>query len=180
MNIKHESRSDSWGTPAAIIERVRRVLGGIDYDPASAPWAQETVKAAMFHDALYDSLENPWPVGEFPRSVFLNPPGGKLGNKSKTVLFWKKLMEYRYSGQLSHAVFLAFSLEALQTTQSCAASVGIFPLCVPEKRLRFLTPDGKVGSAPSNGNCIVYVPGTTNNTGKFISEFYDLGVVINT
>jgi ParB family chromosome partitioning protein len=168
MNIQHSMRNDSWATPAEIIERARAVLGSIDLDPASCDWANGRVRAAKYYTEYDNGLEQPW----FGR-VFLNPPGGKVGNKSKTGLFWRKLMES--VPDIKGAVFMGFSLECLQTTQKYAAkSVLDFPICVPSTRIRFVTPNGP-GDAPSHSNVIAYVPGSEDRTEAFFRAFRDLG-----
>lgn len=173
MNIQHSSRTDQWFTPVEILTRVHEVLGHPDLDPASCAEANERVQARQYFSE--GALEKEWPAG----SVFCNPPGGKLGNKSKTALFWKKFMEMRATGALTHGIFLCFSLEALQTTQSNFPSVGEFVLCVPKQRIPFDRPDGSKGDAPSHSNVIAYVPGTVDERERFIAAFSSLGVILN-
>jgi hypothetical protein len=172
MNIQHSSRTDLWYTPAPIIEMARSVLVTIDFDPASDAAANTAVGARTYRTEENSSLEGSWPDDV---SIWLNPPGGKVGNRSKTGLFWERLMAHRTEGKLRHAIFLAFSAEALQNTQgkSCAPIMA-FPFCVPAKRIRFVSPDG-VKSAPSHSNVIVYVPGTVDRTDHFMETFWDLG-----
>jgi len=57
-----------WYTPAEYIELAREVMGKIDLDPASNPFAQETVKAEQFYTEDDDGLSQPW-WGQ----VWLNP-----------------------------------------------------------------------------------------------------------
>ncbi len=103
MNIQHSSRSDRWFTPRDILARVRHVLGTIDLDPASEAAANDVVQAETYYTAMEDGLTRQW-----HGRVFLNPPGGKRGNKSMTALFWRKLMTEVYAGRVQQAVFLAF------------------------------------------------------------------------
>lgn len=172
MNIKHSSKSAEWFTPAPILNVVKRVLGSIDLDPASNELANKEVQASVIFTKETDGLLSDWPVG---CSVFVNPPGSKINGKSNTVMFWQKLMAYQKAGKLRHAIFLAFSMEAMQTTQDkdCKAIMD-FPLCVPSKRIAFVSPNGDKDS-PSHANCIVYVPGTVNKTELFINYFSQLG-----
>lgn len=177
MNIQHSSRSDEWYTPDYIIEKVRSLLGTIDFDPASSTLANAKVQACKFFTKDDDALTTEW----LPGTLFCNPPGGKIKNKSKTALFWEKLMCWRESGNLTHGVFLAFSLEALQTSQGkgCKA-IGEFPFCVPKSRIKFVLPNGSIPTAPSHSNVLVYVPGTVDKTEEFYNIFSALGNVINT
>lgn len=175
MNIQHSSRTDLWGTPIDIIEAARDVLGGIDLDPASDERFNARVGASKILTASDDALVTPWPNG---CSVFLNPPGGKRGRDSMTVLFWQRLLEYRQQGSMKHAIFLAFSLEALQTTQQCELSIGHFTMCIPRRRLRFVSPDGATGEAPSHSNVIAYLPGTVQVHSRFVSLFSQFGICI--
>jgi len=54
-------------TPALYVEAVRKVMGGIDLDPASNDEAQKTVQAKIWHTE--NGLKISW-----PGRVFLNPP----------------------------------------------------------------------------------------------------------
>src|SRR5688572_17987036 len=85
VNVQHSSASDSWATPADIVERARHVLGGvIDLDPASDSFAQETVRATRYITREENGLVTPWHGRAKPGNVFLNPPGGKDGKYSRT------------------------------------------------------------------------------------------------
>lgn len=178
MNVQHSSRSDEWYTPVTILERVHKVLAYIDFDPASSYAANTRVQAKEFLTREEDGLNAEWSG----RTIFCNPPGGKIGNQSKTALFWDKLMRYREkSEEFDHAIFLAFSLEALQVTQHRSnLAIAQFPFCVPSERIRFDLPDGSTPTAPSHSNMIVYVPGKLNNTDLFYEVFSPLGCVLNT
>lgn len=114
MNIKHSSRTDLWYTPMPIINLIREVIGTIDLDPASDLFGNSRIQATKYLTSEDDGLVSEW---DPYCSVYCNPPGGKIGNKSQVGLFWKKLMEYRDSGTLKHAIFMAFSIEAFQSTQ---------------------------------------------------------------
>ena len=177
MNIQHSSRQDCWYTPPQILEMAREVLGAIDLDPASDAWGNETVKAEKFFTQAECGLTQNWSFSDDPLTVWLNPPGGKVGNKSQTALFWGKLMDMRRTGGLKHAVFMAFSAEALQNTQGKGTPCLMdFPFCIPAKRIRFVS-RGVEKFAPSHSNAIVYVPGTVNESGKFRNVFTQLGAV---
>ena len=177
---------NSWRTPADIIDRARRVLGTIDLDPASDVEANERVQARRILTAEDDGIVSPWladDVGESgPLTIWLNPPGGKRGSESLPALFWERLVCFRDSGSLHDAIFLAFSLETLRTTQVSGLGRRAidFPFCVPKKRIAFQHPDGTGQRSPPNANAIVYVPGTADRTGLFLHEFSEIGGCGNT
>lgn len=176
MNVQHSSRTDRWYTPIPIIEKVERVLGRIELDPASDAFGQVRIGAMRYIDEGDDGLTTSW--GEEPLSIFLNPPGGVTKGRSRMRLFWEKLMRHRETVGIKHAVFLAFSAEALQRTQGREVpSMMQFPICVPSKRIRFDAWGGLSGAAPSHSNVIVYVPGQWDRTDEFIRVFSSLGNV---
>lgn len=166
----------NWRTPVDIIERVRHVFGGtIDLDPASDAEAQKTVRATRWigEDGTWAS----WGTG----SVFINPPGGKLFKAARQTLptaFWSRLMREAALGTVTHAIFLAFSLEQLRTTQTPGVPDMLhFPLCIPRKRIAFIDPAGGKKAAPRYANAIVYVPGTIDRRELFAETFGPLGAV---
>jgi hypothetical protein len=172
MNIQHSSRTDQWFTPAPIITLVKKVLGNIDLDPASSELANVLVGAKNIIDVETNGLSVEWPED---CNIYINPPGGKTNGKSNTFLFWKKLMEYRNAGKLNHAIFMAFSAEAMQTTQGKKIQTMLdFSICIPAKRIAFVSPNG-IKNSPSHSNCIIYIPGNINKTSDFIKHFSALG-----
>ncbi len=192
MNVQHSSRHDKWYTPLDIIESVRFVLAGesgpIDFDPCSDEFGNSRVKARWYENEdgtdwyywpqkVTRRVSPLLPDTERGISVFVNPPGGKTKNRSSPVLFWEALLDFRSRGSLSHAVFLAFSIEQLQTTQQCAESMLDFPICIPRKRIKFDTSGPTLPRSPSHSNAIVYVPGSCDNTLEFVKEFSKYGKV---
>ena len=179
MNIQHSSRLDAWETPQYIIDMVHEVLGGIDLDPASSHSANERVQAGDILTEDQDALNIEWPCDDHT-SLYINPPGGKVGRHSKTGLFWQKLMRYRQQGMIKDAIFMFFSIEALQVTQNYECpSAGQFLACVPSKRIKFIDPTNPEKVSPSHSNMIVYVPGSRDRSFKFKRVFEQLGVLIN-
>ncbi len=161
-----------WGTPDTILKMARAVLGKIDLDPASDAKWNESVQAAEYITEQQCGLATPWTYG----TVWLNPPGGKIGNRSRTGLFWEKLMRHRRSGLLTHALFMAFSAESLQNTQGKDEPPMLaFPFCIPAKRVQFVS-RGVEKTQPSHSNAIIYVPGKVDSTHKFVEVFSTLGV----
>jgi hypothetical protein len=178
MNIQHSSRFDDWLTPVDILNKVRMVLGSIDVDPASSEYANKRVGASRYITETADGLEANW--CNWPSRIFINPPGGKIKNRSKTIKFWEHLMHYRSQGLVSQAIFLCFSVEALQSSQGKGVpAIGEFPFCVPAKRIHFDREGVAIAKAPSHSNAIVYVPGKENNSKLFANVFRDVGTIIN-
>lgn len=175
---QHSCQTDVWYTPHHVIERAREVLGGFDLDPASNAFGNTRVQAARYIDEAENGLTADW--GDAKR-VFLNPPGGKLNGKSLPALFWRKLMEHvAWRDMRPEFIWIGFSLEQLRVSQGPTVhpfhSMGEFPLCIPEKRLRFVDADGKVQTRPTHSNLIVY------NGPKFQlfkKMFGDLGTIIH-
>lgn len=178
--VFHSSVSDNWWTPDWLVNLSKEVLGEIDLDPASSYESNLKIGAARFIDEKSNGLITPWNDNENePISVFLNPPGGKIGNKSKAGFFWNTLMAYASADFISHAIFLAFSIEALQTTQiNSSQPITSFPLCIPKKRIAFVDPINNARHSPSHSNAIAYIPGTKDESQKFIDVFQDVGAIM--
>ncbi len=169
MTFNHSSNSNEFYTPPAIVEAARATMGGIDLDPASCEEANEVVGAAIFFgpgSPVSEGLHSGcWraPAGVPGARVFLNPPGGKVGQRSSAVVWWEKLYNEWLVGNVSQAVFICFNLEVLNTTQASPVPCLEFPICYFAKRPRFWPPGtppelrGKTG-APKYPGCAVYLP----------------------
>lgn len=174
MNVQHSNRSDLWYSPRHIMQLVHLTLGNIDIDPASDEQANLVVKADRIITAEQDALSMDYWFLE-PSTVYCNPPGSKIGNKSKAGLFWDKLMMHWEEGLIEHAIFMGFSVEQLATTQSARVPMIQFPVCIPRKRIAFVSPNDDTKCAPSHSNCICYIPGRVNQTSVFKEVFAPLG-----
>ena len=188
-NPRHSSSKENWGTPPWILEAARSVLGPIDVDPASSHAANKIVRAAYIWTKESDGLVNSW-QGQWgdnrPRSIWLNPPGGKTektegkkGGQSKVKLWWQKTLVERLNPLFGHQLFLSFSIEACQVTQlECERSLLDFPTCFFKRRVDYLDP---ITGLPVTGNthssCITYVPGSLNETHRFWEVFENFGKV---
>lgn len=182
LNVKHSSEYSDWISPIWLIEMARTVMGSIDLDPATDFNAQKYVKAT---NCFFDKgLTMKW-FG----NVFLNPPGGKVGNQSQAVIWWQKLMEEIYSRRVRHAIFVGFSLEILQTSQGdlTLPTVGDFTFCVPRARIKFQKWSEELGrlyspSSPSHANVIAFVDGPLSDNAtreRFLRFFEKMGVICN-
>lgn len=175
MLIQHSSETQEHYAPEFIVEASRNLLGNIDLDPASNSIANKIVKANNFFTKEQDGLKQKW-----QGKIFLNPPGGKTGNKSNSKLFWEKLSKEWFSQNVSEAVFLAYSLEALQTTQDLEFPILFFPFCIPKKRIKFYDYRGYVSKSPTHANCLVFLPdklNIENSIKKFTYYFSEIGMI---
>jgi ParB family chromosome partitioning protein len=169
-NPQHSSISKEHYTPAHIVELARATMGCIDLDPASCPMANEVVKANHFFSQAMDGLSQDW-----WGNVFVNPPGGKIRNRSSQAVWWDKLQQEYLAGRIVQAVFVGFSLEILAQRQSILD----YPFCIPSGRIRFLTQlDGLLveNPNPTHANVLVHLPQRPNvTTSRFLSLFSQLG-----
>jgi hypothetical protein len=71
MNPLLSSEYQEHGTPCEIVAAARRVMGGIELDPASSASANDRVKADRYLDKHSNSLAISWEAA----SALINPPG---------------------------------------------------------------------------------------------------------
>lgn len=171
-SFEHTCLSVEHYTPSFIVEAAREVLGVIDLDPASNMIANRTVNASFYYDQGSNGLEASWnqPLAR-PSSIFLNPP-------TPSKLWWIKLLEEVALGHVSHAIFVGFSVQLVQTSQlNTDASILDYPCCFPQRRVAYLDPTGKAQKSPPGASVIVYVPGTVDRSYEFGDVFCNLGAV---
>lgn len=163
-NPRHSKATKRWGSPEDTVERCRRVMGAIDFDPCSEAVFQAVVQATQYYSLTErgeDGTLLPW----HGRSL-VNPPGGLI------VEFWEKMQaEARRPGGLDQCVWVGFSVEQLCILAGAETHPMDFSLCILRKRLGFRRHDGFQGS-PSHGN---YVCGIGVDHQAFAREFGPLG-----
>lgn len=193
MTFEHSSESNEHYTPPAIVEAARQTMGGIDLDPASCEEANEVVQATAWIGQAGNGLSGPWTWSKPrpPQRVFLNPPGGKVGKRSSSVVWWEKLCDEWLDGNVEQAVFICFNLEVLNTTQASPSQCLDFPICYFRTRPRFWPPGtppelrGCTGS-PKYPGAAVYLPPAVSCRGdwgvqcteRFREAFAPLGRVV--
>lgn len=159
VSARHSKATQRWGSPEDIVERARRVMGGIDLDPCSESTFQAVVQAATYYSFTErgeDGLALPW----FGR-VFCNPPGGLVPE------FWDRAI----TSSVDQFFWVGFSVEQLCILTDAAQHPLEFAHCILRKRIPFTRHDGFEGS-PSHGNYVCY---SGPNTGAFKREFAPLG-----
>lgn len=170
-------------TPPEIVEAAREVLGGaIDLDPASCPPANGIVRAVRFFTKEDDGLAKPW-----SGTVFLNPPGGKDSTEGNQLRWWRRLVRAWLDHHVRTAIFIAFNIELLRSSQGAEGNELLsaleFPVCIPRERICFLTElNGRIvrQKSPVRPNAIIYLPdrGSIEECVTFQRAFSKFGAVI--
>ncbi len=169
-------------------------MGSIDLDPASCERSNEIVKAAHIFDLDRNGFTAVW-----DGNVFLNPPGGKCdkhgmpsednSGQSATKAWWFKLAREWKTGHISHAIFLGYSMEILQTTQVDTPEIDgkklpiplDFPMCFPSRRISFLNEENKAVCGNTHASVVVFLPGIGRDLDyplmvrRFKKKFRDIG-----
>ena len=157
-HVAFNSGCNEWYTPADIIEAARRMMGGIDLDPASSDIANHVVKAAKYYTAEMNGLDKAW-----WGNVWLNPPY----SADLIEAFTQKAV--KESPNIRQMIIL---VNNATETKWFRALVGISSaICFPSSRVKFYLPDGKTGS-PLQGQALLYVGA---NPSEFLAEFSAFG-----
>ncbi len=158
---RHGGGVIEWYTPKDDIERVRKVLGTIELDPATSDAAQKIVKAKIHYTKEDDGLARPW-----QGKVFLNPP-------FKTPLvsqFVNKLCDEHEAGRVTEAILLTNDNTDTGWWQRAAETARA--LCFNRGRISFYNEAGE-SSSPTNGQTFFYLG---NSEQPFLEIFSDRGV----
>jgi len=143
-HVANNSGDNEWYTPQQYTAAARVVMGNIDLDPASTPFANQTVRATRFYTAEEDGLAQEW-----KGCIWLNPPYSRdLCHK-----FCRKLIDSIQTGDVPEAVILvnnATETEWFQLLITHASAV-----CLPAGRIVFLKTDGE-RNHPLQGQAIIY------------------------
>jgi T5orf172 domain len=131
-------------SPKPLVEAARKVMGGIDLDPASEVIANRWIQAGKIYTISEDGLKQPW----FGR-VYLNPPFGRWA------LWGPKLLEEWYR-DVEQMVVLC-SQTALSAQQFRPILDACDALCIETGRSSFWGPNLKEGrSGPHFGTALLY------------------------
>lgn len=163
MNANHLAKTPSWGTPPAIVEMARNVMGGIDIDASSSHyWNEHLVRARDFYHQYCSPLDlTSHPVGRW----FFNPPGGLVKE------FFRLAMDRHLEG--STVFWVGFSVEQLAYLQPHVFN-SKFVRCIPRSRIRFMVEadDGppKPGKSPTHSNYLLLMPQSDEQRNRFEAE----------
>ena len=164
----HYTGNFEWTTPPHIIEAARRVMGGIDLDPASSDAAQAVVQARKYYTAHEDGLKRAW-AGR----VWLNPPY----ERGLVQAFVGRLGEHIASGKATEALLLTNNSTDTAWWQGAASHA--LAVCMLAGRLRYLTPSGAAVGAAIQGQAILYFARDVDDAiERFHREFRRHGIVL--
>lgn len=150
MQVLVSSVSEDWYTPPYIIEKARELMGYISLDPASCEFANAYIKADAYYDKERDGLHRPW----YGR-VFLNPPYGRIGNRSSQGTWAHKMEAELEKGNMEEGLLLV----------RCATGYPWFeqlwdkwPACFIRNLIAFYKADGTTGTNVSkHSNTLFYI-----------------------
>ena len=163
----HSSLCDEWFTPIEFIDAARRVMGGIDTDPASCPAANKRVGAKHYWSAQQSGLDM---ANKWSGRVWMNPPyGGEAGR------FVDRLFRELDSGAVSTAIVL-LNLNSMSTNWFSPIPERADAILVTHGRLKFVAGSSEQKfSSPATGSVVLYFGPSPQ---KFYDEFFSLGHVM--
>jgi len=152
-------------TPPEIVEAARRVMGGIDLDPASCDLAQEVVKARTYYTVADNGLLHSW-AGR----VWLNPPY----SMPLISQFVTRLVGSYAAGEVTEAILLTNA--ASDTKWFHVAMDAAAAICWSKGRLRkWWGPRGQIDSSSTRGYAFCYFGPRVQ---RFAKEFKRWGKVV--
>lgn len=163
-HVSHNSGENEWYTPPEIIEAARRVMGGIDCDPASSEIANRVVAAETYYIAAENGLVQQW-----RGRVWMNPPY----SQPLCGLFCAAAASKCEAGELDQACVLVNNATETVWFQGLLAVASA--VCFLKGRVRFIDPDGNSSGAPLQGQAVIYLGA---NARAFADEFRRMGMVL--
>ena len=157
-HIQNNSGNQEHYSPSRFVESAREVMGSIDLDPASNELANSWIKATSIYTKEDCGLSKVW-----TGNLWLNPPYDSKMLK----LFVDKLV-----GSDVQATVLTNN----NTETACGQKLLKWcdSICLINKRVRFIKPDGTENKTPLQGQVIYY---KGSNCTKFFQEFSQHDVV---
>jgi ParB family chromosome partitioning protein len=142
-HVSNNSGNNEWYTPAPYIESARRVMGGIDLDPASCEIANTWINAGKIYTKEDDGLQYEW-----SGKVWMNPPYGR----PLITQFVSKLVQ---SKDVEQAVVLTNN--ATETAWAQMLLKESSAVCFPRNRIKFWNESAAPVNTPLQGQMICYI-----------------------
>lgn len=185
--INQTSGETEYYTPEEIIDAARRVMGGIELDPASSQGANQVVRAERIFTSADDGLSQPWVA----KSCWMNHPFHRGWTACKTDCQRKscaKRGHHIYHDIPSNTDWitkLCMSIGWEKVHQACnitfaATSEKWFqpllqrPQCFLFPRTNYRKPDGTIVKGITKGSVVTYFG---ININRFAAEFERFGQV---
>jgi hypothetical protein len=146
-------------TPMKYVESARRVMKGIDLDPASTDELNKEIKASIHYTLEDDGLTQEW-----HGRVFLNPPWSGQADKFVNLL----LSSYRRR-MVEQAILLLPS--AYVDRKFMRPLLDCFPVCLTDHRIKY----GGAGNQSTGGDAFYYLGPSRQ---RFVDEFSQYGPVV--
>jgi ParB family chromosome partitioning protein len=159
-HVSNGTGDNEWYTAVEYIESARKVLGGIDLDPASCQLANTVVKASEFYTIETNGLNQEW-----HGKIWMNPPYSVKDNPQ----FIDKLVTEYNAGHIESAIILVNNATETKWFVNLISIASM--VCFPTGRLKFWSEKEK-GSVPLQGQAIVYIG---NDIDLFVDEFSQYG-----
>ena len=167
--ILQDSGNFEYYTPKPIIEAARRVMGGIDLDPASSKVANRTIKARRFFSLDDpDEWRGPWAASSPGVRVWMNHPF----NRSWNADWIAKLLEEYEAGRVSQACCITWA----STSETWFRPLYAGTMCLLTPRTGYILPNGEKKRGATKGSVVTYLG---DNTAAFVREFSSLGKIPN-
>lgn len=166
-----------YGTPAKIVDAARRVMGGIDLDPASAPYWNRRIGARVYwhietvtrwYQPRVHPLDRPWRVDGMPARVWMNHPYGRRENAAWVA----KLVDEYERGNVYEACALTFA----EQSTSWGQQLRQFPRWIPDKRVAHMDRNYQPISGSVKGSMVTYLGPAWE---RFALEFSELGGTVD-
>jgi hypothetical protein len=159
-HVSYNTGENEWYTPKEYIEAARKVMGGIDLDPASSIAANGIVRATSFFSKSANGLDQKW-----WGNVFLNPPYSSDLIKK----FTSKFIFHVQSSEIHSGIVLVNNSTETAWFRKLIDSAAA--VLFTSHRVKFLDPQGNPG-APLQGQAFIYFGDSPD---RFLNEFNKFG-----
>lgn len=149
--------NEEWYTPKKYIDMAREVLGRIDIDPASNPFANQVVQATTYYTKEDDGLTKEW-----QGKMWLNPPYSSI------------IAEFINKTCNSDVEAIVLTNNSTDTKWFAQAANNCDAICFTYGRINFYDDTDKK-SSPTNGQAFFYFG---DNIDKFNQVFKEIGFVV--